>query len=362
MHNNELYGLFKNSRLAQVATPLSKKLRGDSQIPTHHIIYTPKSSSIRSSFGIKTQLPKQVGQSHIVFNDIDNPKNMPDVEKYSGKYYNRLKFQETGIVVKNFQNESSPLFPSKNTKSTTSSKVDSILASFNLNDNATTADVSRLLAKNPKLHDRFQQWLLKNSPRLLLSKPLRYSDLLRKFLSSQSDIVRQELQVNDLARPYGKATSNAPRAKVQGTAGFSYAQKGRLTNSPNGIKYGVIAPGRMVGDREAAIGGFVANVNDRTTLLQHNYAKNFPGKHSRQFVMPFKVNDAEITANGSVKLYADGVKVGSWMQRTNANEYGDRTYEASNPNFVTASTRNRNENVKLETLLNLMGAGRGNDK
>lgn len=358
MHNNELYGLLRNSRLAQVATPLSKKLRGESYIPTHQIIYTPKSSAIRSSFGIKTQLPKQVGQSHIVFNDIDNPKNMPDVEKYSGKYYNRLKFQETGMVVKNFQNESNPLFPSSTTKSTTSYKVDSILASFNLNDNATTADVTRLLSRNPELNKRFQQWLLKNSPRLLLSKPLRYSDLLRKFLSSQSDIVRQELQLNDLARPYGKATSNAPRTKIQGTGGFSYAQKGRLTNSPNGVKYGVIAPGRMVGDREAAIGGFVASVNDRTTLLQHNYSRNFPGKHSRQFVMPFKLNEVEITGNGSVKMYADGVKVGSWMQRTNAGEYGDRNYEASNPNFASASMRNRNENVKLETLLNLMGAGK----
>lgn len=361
MHQNELYGLFKNSRLAQVATPLSKKLRGDSPVPTHQIIYTPKSSAARSSFGIKTRLPKQIGQSHIVFNDIDNPKNMPDVEKYSGKYYNRLKFQELGMPVKHFHSEANPLFPTESTKASPSTKPDSILASFNLNDNATSNDVSRILAKNPDLNRRFQQWLLKNSPRLLLSRPLRYTDLLQKFLCSQEDLVRRDLELNDLRRPHGKTTTNAPKVGVQGTAGFSYAQKGRLSNSPNGVKYGTIVPGRLVGDREAAVGGFIASVNDRTTMLQHNYAKNFPGKHPRQFVMPFKLSEAEVTPNGSVKMYADGVKVGSWMQRTNS-DFGDRNYVAANPSFDSASVRNRNENIKLETLLNLMGASKTPNK
>ena len=102
MNNQELFKLVRDSRLAQVATPLSKKLRLGNKFPTHQILYTPKSSAIRSNYGIKTHLPKKVGKSHIVFNDLDNKSNMPDVEKYSGPYYNRLKFQETGMVLKNY--------------------------------------------------------------------------------------------------------------------------------------------------------------------------------------------------------------------------------------------------------------------
>lgn len=73
--------------------------------------------------------------------------------------------------------------------------------------------------------------------------------------------------------------------------------------------------------------------------------------------MPFKINEAEITENGRVKVYADGIKVGSWMQRTNNNnEFIDRSnYEASNPNFGSASERNSKDNIPLESLLNLIG-------
>ena len=360
MKNQELYNLFKNSKLAQVATPLHRTLRGRDNVPSHQIIYTPKSSAIRSNFGIKTALPKQIGFSHIVYNDIDNPKNMPDVESYSGPLYNRLKFQETGVAVKNYFNENNPLFPSKTTKSTDSSnsQLDSVLSKFNLTNNATGADVKRLLQKNPALYKKFQAWLVKNSPESVMSNiPSKIVKLLKEFLATTSDIKKQELGLIDLSKKEGRTTNRAPTNKIQGTGGFSYTQKGRLANSPNGIRHGSIAPGRMVGDREAAIGGFIASVNDRTTLLQNNYSKNYPGKHPRQFVMPFKINEAEITENGRVKVYADGIKVGSWMQRTNNNnEFIDRSnYEASNPNFGSASERNSKDNIPLESLLNLIG-------
>lgn len=361
MKNQELYNLFKNSKLAQVAKPLHKSLRGRGNVPSHQIIYTPKSSAIRSDFGIKTTLPKQIGFSHIVYNDIDNPKNMPDVESYSGSLYNRLKFQETGVAVKNYFNENNPLFPSKTTRSTdtTVSQLDSVLSKFNLNNNATEADVKRLLNKNPDLYKKFQLWLVKNSPETVVSNiPSKLVKLLKDFLATTSDIKKQEFGLTDLTNnsQVGSRATN----KIQGTGGFSYTQKGRLSNSPNGIKHGAIAPGRMVGDREAAIGGFVASVNDRTTLLQNNYSKNYPGKHPRQFVMPFKINEAEITENGRVKVYADGVKVGSWMQRTSStNEYIDRSnYVATNPSFGSASERNSKDNVPLESLLNLIGTSK----
>ncbi|KAK6457997.1 mitochondrial ribosome small subunit component [Scheffersomyces xylosifermentans] len=358
MNSQELYSLVKNSKIAQVASPISKSIRGKSAVPTHQIIFTPKSSAIRSNFGIKTTLPKQIGYSHISFNDIDNYKNMPDVEKSSGKLYNRLKFQETGLALNNHYTDSNPLFASHKHKSDSKDRDESITNSLNLHGKASTDEIRAILKQNPKLHNKFSKWLIENHPQALVSSipQSTTAELLKRFLSTAPSVVKKELQLTDLTRKEGKVGGSAISTHIQGTGGFSYNQKGRLTNTPNGVKYGVVAPGRLVGNKEAAIAGFVAGVNERTTLLQHNYAKNAPGKHSRQFVMPFKINEAEITETGSVKLYADGIKTGAWMQRSANTGYSpDRSrYEASNPNFASASERNKAEGENLQRLLNLI--------
>lgn len=361
MNNQEIYKLFKNLKLAQVATPLSKELRGtNAASPTHQIIYTPKSSAIRSNFGIKTALPKQIGYSHIVYNDLDNYKSMPDVEKYSGSHYNRLRFQETGMVLKKGYNKPNPLFAwdsAKTVNAASRSGSDSILSEFQLGNNASIQDVKDLLKKNPKFHAEFKRWLVKKSPEsIMLKVPSKLELLLREFVASSPTMLKNTLSVADLTRKFGQETAHAPTNKVQGTAGFSYNQKGRLANTPNGIKHGVIAQGRLLDEREAAVGGFVAAVNERSTLLQANYTKNAPGRHSRQFVLPFRLNEAEVTPSGGVRLHADGVKVGSWMQRTDSsNSYENRAnYVASNPNFGHASERNLKDSTALESLLGLV--------
>lgn len=348
----ELHTIFKHSKLVQVARPLRQSLRGSSPAPTHQIIYTPKSLAVRLNFGIKTSLPKQIGYLHIVYNDIDNPRSMPDVEKYSGKMYNRMKFQESGLVLRQHYAKTNPLFPSENTKSgSEASDATGILAGFNLGNGSSIADVKTALEANPQLYANFQQWLVKNSPRHVISAVSADTrKLFQQFLRENASVAKKEAKMADLTRSGGSHS-------IQGTGGFSYSQKGRLLNSPNGVKYGVVLPGRMVDDREAAIGGFVASVNDRTTLLQHNYAKNYPGKHLRQFVMPFKVNEAEMSLTGRVKIYADGVKVGAWMKRTGSSEF-ERSYEAAHPSFGNAGERNAKDNESLESLLNILGSAK----
>lgn len=358
MRHLEQFKLFRNSKLAQVAKPLDESLRGKNNVPTHQIIFTPKSSAIRSSFGIKTPLPKQIGYSHIVFNDIDNHKGMPDVEKYSGPMHNRLKFQESGLTLKSYLNENNPLFPSSttNTNLRKDSLSDSILTYLNLPSNATALQVKQLLKLNPNLYKDFKQWLTKNHPECILSNSsFKAHTFLKEYLLSNPKVKKQPFDFSDMA-----SRKRSRFNRIQGTGGFSYSQKGRLSNSPNGVKQGNVLPGRLVGDREAAVGGFIASVNDRTILLQNNFAKNYPGKHPRQFVMPFKVNEAEITENGKIKMYADGVKVGTWMQRTNSgHNYQDgANYDASNPVFGRATERNSKDNIPLESLLNLIGTSK----
>ncbi|EEQ35919.1 putative 37S ribosomal protein [Clavispora lusitaniae] len=361
MNNQEFYKLFKNSKLAQVATPLSKKLRGpNTSAPTHQIIYTPTASAARSNFGIKTSLPKQIGQSHIVFNDIDNFKNMPDVEKHAGPHYTRLKFQESGIVLKKAYKKSNPLFAwnSSKTFAKEASTTDSVLSKFNLGQDSDISEVKDLIKRNPDLRAEFKKWLVVNSPEsVMLKVPSKLEQLLKDFIASSPTLVKREKSLADMTRNRGVVSSHAPKSHIQGTAGLSYLQNGRLTNTPNGVKQGVIAPGRIVREREAAIGGIIAAVNERTTLLQSNYIKNAPGKHSRQFVMPFKVNEAELTPTGGVRLHADGVKVGSWIQRSDNYSNGSN-YIASNPNFGTMSERNSKDSSALESLLGLVSKSR----
>lgn len=346
MNRQELFGLVKNSKLAQVATPLGRDLRaGTARAPTHQLIYTPKLSASRSNYGIKTTLPTQVGHSHIVFNDIDNAKSMPDVEKYSGHLHNRLKFQESGIVAKRFT-EGNPLFP----QSEAAPQSDSILTSLKLDTRASDSDVQRVLARNPKIQKQFQSWLLEKYPEQILNGiPQKTKALLKEFIELEP-LAKNDTSLKHHTRPWGRKTASSV-SSVQGTAGFTYAQKGRLTNTPNGAKHGVIAPGRLVGEREAGIGGFVANINERSTLLQSNYSKNFPGKHSRQFVLPFKVNEAEISNEGHIRIYADGVRAGTWMSRVDTD--ADRGYKASHPNFQSAADRNTDHSA-LENLLGLI--------
>lgn len=362
MSNLEFFRLFKNSKLAQVATPLSTKLRGpNTSAPTHQIIYTPTASAARSNFGIKSALPKQIGQSHIVYNDIDNFKNMPDVEKHAGPHYTRTKFQELGVVLKKSYNSANPLFAWDSSKTFSGSNdlgADGVLSKFRLGQNASSDEVKALLKENPQLYSAFKKWLVEKSPEsIMLKVPSKIDQLLKEFIASSPDLVKRQLSLKDLTRKHGVPSAHGPRSHIQGTAGLSYLQKGRLQNSPNGIKHGVIAPGRLVREREAGIGGFVAAVNERTTLLQANYAKNAPGKHSRQFVMPFKVNEAELTPSGGVRMHVDGVKVGSWMQSTD-NGLGSTNYVASNPNFGNMSERNLKDSSALENLLGLVSRAR----
>ena len=115
--SSELFNLVKNSRLAQVAKPLLNNIRGNSKTPTHQVIFTPKSSALRSDYGLKSTLPNKIGSSHISFNDIDNRQSMPDVEKNSGFHYKQLMFQELGLCIKTHFTNKNPLFYHENNKS-----------------------------------------------------------------------------------------------------------------------------------------------------------------------------------------------------------------------------------------------------
>lgn len=347
--SSELFNLVKNSRLAQVAKPLLNNIRGNSKTPTHQIIFTPKSSALRSDYGLKSTLPSKIGSSHILFNDIDNRQSMPDVEKNSGFHYKQLMFQELGLCVKTHFTNKNPLFYHENNKSNRSMRDGSLSNTLNLPTKVQILEINKILKKNPQIYKEFRQYLVDTYPNILLSSsssPTSQLDIieaLKNFLSTSSQISKKKINLFTTH----KIDPKFQQQQIQGTGGFSYNQKGRLRNTPNGIKYGTVVPGRIIANKEAAITGFVASVTDRSITLQSNYAKNAPGKHHRQFTVPFKINEAELAEDGSVRLFAEGIKTGKWM------EANDR-YVPTKTNFASSSERNKADGKSLESLLNLI--------
>lgn len=320
MNNQELYRLFKNSRVAQVAKPMLKSIRGNAAVPTHQVIYTPKGSAVRLDFGLKSTLPKQIGYSHIAFNDIDNYKNMPDVEKYTGKMYNRLKYQEIGVAVK--PSPAHALFPTTTTKRQ-QSDLEVMTELFNLSMSTSPQELAKVLSRNKNIHIKFQRWLCDKHPEVLLEKRLDsdLKTLVKQFLNDNaSNLSKKETVLGDFVKnDRSQRTTQArytDKPCVQGNAGFSYLQPGRLANTPNGVRYGSIAPGRIVGQREAAIGGVVASVQDTSIRQQTNYTQHQGGRTTRQFNMPFRVGAVLLSNNGAVNVSASGVEAGSWMKNS----------------------------------------------
>lgn len=358
MNNQDFYHLFKNSRIAQVAKPLSKQLRGhDPAAPTHQIVFTPKASATRSNYGLKSALPSKYGTSHIVYNNLDTRSGIADVEKYASPHYNRLKFQESNVVVNVPKHEASPFFAWDANKTSNKSKVsvrETFQSLFNLGPYATLADTKAILSENPELHSEFRKWLIKKAPESVLFKATsRLDELLKEFISTSDYVKKNDILLQQLVREDGKFNTKLLNKSVQAHGGLSYKQKGRLLNTPNGAKRGSIIPGRSVDRSYAALGGFVGFVPHRSVLPHLNYMKRHGDKHPRQFVIPFKVNDAEVLNDGGVKLQAEGVKAGSWLENMQVDGPASRNYAASNPNPIKASRRLKTEQ-SIESLLGLI--------
>lgn len=335
--------LLRNSKFAQVPKPLQENILKTSRVPTHLVINTPPGDVARSEFGMKTTLPKPISAQYIAFNNIDNKISMPDVEFSPGPYFNKVKFQELGIPVHTTHQRESPLFPATKNKSQPTNTGGSMANWLNLSDDSSVKEVKIILKQNPAIYKDFKNWLLENHPVALLEQvpAITMNEYLRKFLQESQGVVRKKIGLTDFTKEKGG------RPSIHGTGGLSYNQKGRITNTPNGLKYDTVAPGRLVGNKEASIAGFVVYVHDHTIGLQRNYAKNYPAKHTRQFVMPFKIEAAELNRDGSVKLTADGIRTGEWMHKKSSQPVLDGSETRS-------TSRIRGENDSLQSLLNLI--------
>ncbi|CAK9435396.1 mitochondrial 37S ribosomal protein bS1m [Lodderomyces beijingensis] len=347
--SKELFELVRNSRLSQVAKPHANNIRLKTNKPTHQVIFTPSTSAYRSNYGLKSVLPGKIGKAYISFNDIDNKKGMPDVEKNSGFHYTQQMFQEMGVPLKNHFTKHNPLFPHESNQSSRSLHEGNLTSCFNIDPKTKTSDVINLLNQNPRLYKNFRTYVSTKHPQVILTslEPFELTSIMRQFLNESKRVKKKENTMANKLTAMGERNNS-----VQGTGGFSYNQRGRLQNTPNGIKHHTIVDGRMVGTKEAAIGGVVANVIDRSIALQLNYARNTPGAHYRQFTVPLKVNEAEFAEDGSIRMFAEGIKSGTWS------ETDERYLSTRNSVMGGRRSRGRAGDESLESLLNLILPGK----
>lgn len=355
--------LLRNSKLAQVAKPSSKNrlsftLRG-SHFPTHQIIETKPSSLVRNDWGLKNSIPTNKYQRttrYMVVEKLDTLERMTDFEYNGGPQWNRIRFQEMGIIPKFNIGQRNPLFnfkenkiindddsDSQNDSSTYRVIGDSQLrmisqvlninnstSSFNNNCYYHNGKQRNMTMKQEKLqlksklnllnHYRkeFKEWLLTNYPESLLHK--RFNSMELKDKASQ--FLREKVYLRSKNNPIKYMND-----RIIGSGGLTYNLNGRLKVTPHGIRDKIIVPGRILSNTtnrgtrsrygsinnnnnnnvmySAAIGGFLAKANFK------NGAKISYGMGSflRELVLPFEIENVAMEPNGRIHMTASTITV-----------------------------------------------------
>lgn len=334
--------LLRTSKLAQVAKPSARNklpftLRG-SHFPTHQIIETKPSSLSRNDWGLKNSIPtSKYGEKtrYMVVEKLDNLERMTEFEYNGGSQWNRIRFQELGIVPKFSMGQKNPIFNFEENKLVNNNKSadnyrqivgDSQLRMISqvLNVDKESSSVNRIqtlkhdkatlklkLNLLNKYRREFKEWLLERYPESLLHK--RFNSM---ELKDKAAIFLQE-KLHSQSRNNPKKHLNN---KVIGTGGLSYNLGGRLKTTPHGIRDKVIVPGRILSntsnrDRSsqahggemysAAIGGFFARANfNNGTKISYGM-----GSFLRELVLPFEVNNVSMENNGRIHMTASTITV-----------------------------------------------------
>ncbi|KAK5778725.1 hypothetical protein RI543_004397 [Arxiozyma heterogenica] len=317
--------LLRESKLAQVAKPslrhrLSFTLRG-SHFPTHQIIETKPSSLARNDWGLKNSIPTNKYQKqtkYMVVEQLDTLERMTQFEYNGGSQWNRIRFQEMGIIPKFNIGQRNPLFNFKENKLIDESNSDNNINSNNNNSpsinscdetprkNTNTYRnrqvigdsqlrmISQVLNVNnptsPNNHHNgnhgtmtmkqekiqlksklnllrqyrkeFKEWLLANYPESLLHK--RFNSMELKDKASQ--FLQEKLYSKSKNNPIGYIND-----RIVGTGGLTYNLSGRLKVTPHGIRDKVIVPGRILsnttnrGMRSSTHGGMYNNNNSHSS-------------------------------------------------------------------------------------------------
>jgi hypothetical protein len=326
--------LLKASRFASMAKPLAKS-RG-SLHPSHQVVETRDAALARQEWGLKYALPAKLKSRYITLNDVDSLERLVDFEAGGGDHYRRLRFQELGVVPQrespNALYESKPVNPlfQDSIASTQSNKtVESVLK---LQSNEERQKIDFLLQEIESLRPQFKEYVLKNHAKELKEKSFtgeRFQDAAVAFLKQY----KTQQNVNKIA-----SLKREDGFKFAGTGGLSYALKGRLRTTPNGVVHRESVPARSVGKSNVALGGFIADFK----TVGHS-------EIDRATVFAVEPTKAVIRPNGAINITASVVKTGYGRERS-----------ITSPNPVRRLPKARLERESWSVLSDIINSGNKN--
>ena len=311
-----LSNMLRASRLAQVyksSKPLSTGLK---IAPTHQVIETKPALLKFHEWGLKSAIPSKVKTQYLMYKELDTLERLTDFEPRGGANWNRIRVQEFGLSPRYNANTKNPLF---NKEHYDFSSLNEVFTKFFFEKQqhgsmkyGSLSESRKLFIKN--VRQEFKEWLVAKYPEAILNQSFTKPDNMltygKEFLQSYNNRSSSKL--------------NSPDTMI-GTGGLTYALKGRLRNSPNGVIQKHIVPGRFVAptndNKIAAIGGFVANAASSVISAQpQKWVSN------RDKIYPFEVSNLSVN-NGQITLDAKGTMLNKPEQkRLRRNHYPKPLY------------------------------------
>ncbi|BAO40693.1 uncharacterized protein in HIS3 3'region [Kluyveromyces marxianus] len=291
---SHISNLLRNSRIAQV--PKTEKALfqvGNPTRPTHQVIETKPSTLQRQEWGLKASIPSKIKSRYLVFNDLDTQERLTSFEPIGQYQWNRIRFQEMGLAPRYVEEEKNPLFEGHTKKS---GRLAPFSNAVHITPTTPRSEKSRKLRDINVHRAEFKQWILENHPESLAGIKNENTKSLKTLAS---EFLHQKLGKLDIN------TASKTDWNVVGTGGLTYNLRGRLRQSPNGVKQKTVVPGRILSlqgpDRAVAVGGFVAEAK---SIGRNPRALQFDmGDFVRQQVLPFVIEDPKVES-GTVTLAA----------------------------------------------------------
>lgn len=262
-----------------------------------------------------------------------------------------------GLAPRYTDNESNPLFRGETKKV---GKFAPFSNAVNLTSSTTSAEKGRKLKAIENYRPEFKKWLLENHPHSLAGTGNENSKSLKSLAAEFLDEKMGTLNANTVAHS---------KWNIVGSGGLTYNLKGRLRQSPNGIKQKNVVPGRILSiqgpDKAVAVGGFVAEAK---SFGRNPRALQFTmGDFVREETFPFVMDEPRVE-NGRVTLSASLVepkndsnfsqKIGLGQNRTHYfNRVGSRTSSGTGSESFQRSVRSvspEESKSQSEEFLNLL--------
>ncbi|CCK71567.1 mitochondrial 37S ribosomal protein bS1m KNAG_0H01530 [Huiozyma naganishii CBS 8797] len=350
--------LLRNTRLAQLSRSgggqLSFTKRGQ-HFPTHQIVATTPASHAREEWGLKGTVPKRLLRSrYLVVDALDTAERMPSLEMLGGVQWNRIRFQEFGVVPSVPLGQSNPLFGDSTTTAAPGN-----MQLYGLSQVVPNASMLR------RLRPQFKAWLLERDPHALQRRRFNALELKEKaveFLQEQLSTVG----TRGRSRPVDRG--------LVGSGGLSYGVRGRLQNTPRGVVQRSIVPGRILNDQlrpqhtsggasggsggdtmcHAALGGFFASAQFKNgSKISYGL-----GSFIRELVLPFEVRSVSVARDGKVRITASSITQlrGHRAAAGHASARGEPRNSRSSS--TTKATRQQSRETVNELLLQLENNGK----